>query len=61
MEMFLKGLDHGRNELKRKGITSFKAEQLERFSQRYDELTAAGYEANQNTKGRLAKKEEKSC
>jgi len=59
MEMFLKGLDHGRNELKRKGITAFKAEQLERFSQRYDELIAAGYEANQNTKGRLAKQEEK--
>ncbi len=59
MEMFLKGLDHGRNELKRKGITAFKAEQLERFSHRYDELIAAGYEANQDTKGRLAKKEEK--
>lgn len=59
MEMFLKGLDHARNELKRNGITAFKAEQLECFSRRYDELIAAGYEANQSTKGRLAKKEEK--
>ena len=51
-------LDHGRNELKRRGITAFKAEQLERFSQRYEELIAAGYEANQTTKGRLAKKKD---
>ena len=60
MEMFLKGLDHARNEQKRCGGTAFSGSQLERFSLRYDELIAAGYEANKGTKGRLAKKEEKA-
>ncbi len=60
MEMFLKGLDHARNEQKRCGSTAFSKSQLERFSLRYDELIAAGYEANKGTKGRLAKKEEKT-
>lgn len=60
MEMFLKGLDHARNELKRHGAASFHAQQLERFSLRYDELVAQGYEANRATRGRLAKKEEKA-
>ncbi len=59
MEMLLKGLNHGRNERKRNGITAFEPEQLEQFSRRYDELVAMGYEANQSTRGRLAKKEEK--
>lgn len=59
MEMFLKGLDHARNERKRNGVAAFCGEQLERFSLRYDELVAAGMEANKKTKGRLAKKEEK--
>lgn len=60
MEMFLKGLNHARNELKSRGIMAFSPEQLERFSLRYDELVAQGYEANRNTRGRLAKKEEKT-
>ncbi len=60
MEMFLTGLDHARNELKRNGIPSFRPEQLERFSQRYDELIATGYIANTDTKGRIARKEEKA-
>ena len=60
MEMFLKGLDHARNELKRQGASAFNAEQLERFSLRYDELVAQGYKANKGTCGRLAKKEEKT-
>ena len=60
MEMFLKGLNHARNGLKSRGIPSFSTEQLERFSLRYDELVAQGYEANRNTRGRLAKKEEKT-
>ncbi len=60
MEMFLEGLNHARNELKRLGSTSFSAEQLERFSLRYDGLVAQGYEANKGTHGRLAKKEEKA-
>ncbi len=60
MEMFLEGLNHARNELKRLGSTSFSAEQLERFSLRYDGLVAQGYEANKDTRGRLAKNEEKA-
>ncbi len=60
MEMFLRGLDHARNELKRQGAAAFSSRQLERFSLRYDELIAQGYEANKGTRGRLAKKEEKA-
>ena len=60
MEMFLKGLDHARNEQKRCGSTAFSESQLERFSLRYDELIAEGYEANKGTRGKLAKKEEKT-
>ena len=59
MEMLLKGLDHARNEQKRQGATAFSTGQIERFSRRYDELIAQGYEANKNTRGRLAKKDEK--
>lgn len=60
MEMFLRGLDLARNEWKRHGSLVFSGSQLERFSQRYDELIAQGYESNKGTRGRLAKKEEKS-
>lgn len=59
MEMFLKGLDHARNKRKRHGAAAFCEEQLKRFSLRYDELIAAGYEANKSTKGRLTRKEKK--
>ena len=58
MEMFLKGLNHARNELKCHGAAAFGAEQLKRFRLRYDELVAQGYKANKGTRGRLAKKEE---
>ncbi len=60
MEMFLKGLDHARNELRQRGIDAFHPEQLARFSVRYDKIIEEGYQANKNTKGRLAKKEEKT-
>ena len=60
MEMFLKGLDHARNERKRSGQPAFRPEQLERFSLRYDELIAEGYKANKATRGRLARREEKA-
>lgn len=60
MEMFLKGLDHARNERERHGATAFHAKHLERFSLRHDELVAQGYEANKGTRGRLAKKEGKA-
>jgi len=60
MEMFLRGLGHARNELERHGTTAFGRDQLERFSLRYDELVEQGYEGNKSTRGRLAKKEEKT-
>lgn len=60
MEMFLRGLGHARNEWKRQGAAAFSSRQLKRFSLRYDELIAQGYEANKGTRGRLAKKEEKA-
>ncbi len=60
MEMFLKELNHARNERKRHGFTTFELKQLERFSRRYDELIAAGYKANPAARGKLARKEEKT-
>lgn len=60
LEMFLKGLSHARNELKRQGVTEFNMKQLERFRKRYDELIEQGYKTNKDTHGRLAKKEEKT-
>ena len=60
MEKLLIGLNQARDELKRHGSAAFSSRQLERFSQRYDELIADGYEANKRTKGKVAKKEEKA-
>ena len=60
MGMFLKGLNHVRNERKRQGVATFHMEQLERFRLRYDEIIAQGYRENKGTRGRLAKKEEKA-
>lgn len=59
MEMFLRGLDHARNELKRHGTTAFSSKQLKRFSLCYDELIAQGYESYKGTRGRLAKRKKK--
>lgn len=59
LKQFLTGMDHARNELIQKGITSFTDEQLARYEGRYDRLVAEGREANQKTSGRLAKREEK--
>ncbi|MGL5456518.1 MAG: IS66 family transposase, partial [Enterobacterales bacterium] len=60
LSSFLNGLNHARNGWRLKGYTSFTAEQLERYSQRYDEIIALGLEENKQTKGRIAKKEEKT-
>ena len=57
---FLNGMNHARNEIKRAGGTGFGPEQLERYSDRYDEIIAMGLEQNRSTKGRIAKKEEKA-
>lgn len=58
--MFLKSLNHARNIRKASKIDHFAAEQLERFSSRYDEIIAEGFKANKTTHGHLAKKEEKA-
>ena len=58
--------EHKKNQKKIKDLTSevksevcFSAMELERYSQRYDQILAAGREENGKTKGRKAKKEEK--
>lgn len=60
MSSFLKGMNQGRKELKLAGESRFAKEQLERYAARYDEIIARGMEQNKNTKGRVAKKEEKA-
>lgn len=57
---FLNGMNHARKERRLQGYNSFTAAQLECYSQRYDEILAMGVEQNTQTKGRIAKKEEKT-
>ena len=57
---FLNGMNHARKERMEKGEVCFSAMELERYSQRYDQIVAAGREQNRQTKGRNAKKEEKT-
>lgn len=57
---FLNGMNHARKEREREGGKHFTAEELERYSRRYDRILAAGREQNVHTKGRNAKKEEKA-
>ena len=57
---FLNGMNHARKERMEKGEACFSAMELERYSQRYDQIVAAGREQNRQTKGRNAKKEEKT-
>ena len=58
----INGLNHTRKErMKRdQDQASFTDEELNRYAQRYDELIALGREQNSQTKGRNAKKEEKT-
>ena len=60
MSMFLNGMNHARNEHLRKGRHSFMEGQLEKYERRYDAIIAVGREQNRKTKGRIAKKEEKT-
>ncbi len=60
MGSFLNGMNHARKEREREGGVNFTEEELERYSRRYDELIAAGRDQNSRTKGRNAKKEEKT-
>lgn len=60
MGCFLEGLNQARKELIRKGCSCFESEQLKRYYLRYDEILADGRKENANTKGRIAKQEEKA-
>lgn len=60
LTMFFEGLNHARNEMKKKSKTCFSKEQLENYSNRYNQILSDGIQANKKTKGRLAKKEEKA-
>ena len=57
--MFLKGLNHVRNELKKAGCSCFREEQLECYSKRYDQIISDGLNENEKTKGKIAKQDEK--
>lgn len=57
---FLKTLNRTRNEQKKIGKTGFSKEQLERYSNRYDQILIEGVKANKSTRNRLAKREEKT-
>ncbi len=60
MTSFLKTLNRTRNEEKKIGKTGFSKEQLERYSNRYDQILIEGVKANKSTRNRLAKQEEKT-
>ncbi len=53
-------MNHAGKERRLQGYSSFSADQLERYSQRYDEILAVGLEQNKQTQGHIAKKEEKA-
>ncbi len=57
---FLKGMNHARKEAKKRGEVKFSEKRLERYGQRYDEILTEGKEENKQTKGRIAKREEKA-
>lgn len=57
---FLEGLNHARKERQKQGGDGFTPGELERYHQRYHELIEIGRKQNGQTKGRNAKKEEKT-
>lgn len=57
---FLNGMNHAQKEREREGSGNFTGEELERYGRRYDELIVSGRDQNSRTKGRSAKKEEKT-
>lgn len=59
LTMFLKGLNHARNELKKAGCSCFSEKQLECYSKRYDQFISYGLNANEKTEGKIAKQDEK--
>lgn len=57
---YLEGMNHARQKRIQAGYSGFTQEELERYSDRYDEIIAIGVGENRITKGRVAKKEEKA-
>lgn len=57
---FLRGMNHARKERQKQDQAEFTPEELSRYNQRYDAIIALGREQNKQTKGRNAKKEEKT-
>lgn len=60
LSMFLEGLNEARNRIKDSNGTSFSQDQLGRYSARYDDLVERGFRENKSTKGKIARKEEKT-
>lgn len=60
MGSFLRGMNAGRKAFMEAGGTGFSALQLNRYSNRYDEIIDLGLKENKKTKNRIAKKEEKA-
>ena len=58
MRSFLCELNEYRKILKDKGINSFTDKQLERYSQRYDEIIKEGYEENKKVKSKFLRQDE---
>lgn len=60
LSCFMLGMNKFRNRLIINGMDRLSEKHLEKYETRYDEIIAAGREQNKKTKGRLAKKEEKT-
>lgn len=58
MRSFLRQLNEYRKELKGNGISELSANQLERYSKRYDEIIEKGYEENKKIKRKYLRQEE---
>ena len=58
MRSFLCQLNEYRKELKEKGINKLREKQLEKYSQRYDEILKEGYEENKKIKSKYLRQDE---
>lgn len=60
LRSFLNGMNEARKKRKEAGYRNFEVSKIELYEKRYDELIEQGLKENANTKGRVAKKEEKA-
>ena len=58
MSGFLLGMNCARKEAIQRGETAFSAERLAQYEEHYDEIVSLGRAQNEQTKGKVAKKEE---